>query len=374
MEHVRLPDIQMTFTEDGAVFLRSGSSGIGAKAPPFVTAILAMCSSPMSRETIGERLGPAAAQAYDQLVELGLLTTVESAGETPVIFGNYAGIEVHRRMLMDDVRTELYRKGLCSVIQPGDVVIDAGSGTGILATMAAIAGARKVYAIEKTDMARVIHAVAQASGVGDVVEVIQGDISKVQVPEKARVIVHELFGAWALAEGFMPNLSRCAENNLTEDGILVPGCITLWLAPLREAPPILLHPFRRRSHGLDLTPLLPEARSRASLLFANENHVGTPARVADLQLPCRGVFSAEIELEGPCEALVGWFDLQLAPDVSLPTGPLDPKTHWRQSVIPLSLPPGRHRIRVHGGPDPGDFSSLMVTFDGDEVRQDVCFR
>jgi hypothetical protein len=164
MEHIRIRDIQMTFTADGAVFLRSGSTGIGAKAPPFVTAVLGLCSSPKTREEVEERLGPAAAQAYDQLVNLGLLTTTEDAGDTPVIFGNYAGIEVHRRMLMDDMRTDIYKAALHAVVRPGDVVIDAGSGSGVLATMAAMAGARKVYAIEKTDMAQVINAVAEARG------------------------------------------------------------------------------------------------------------------------------------------------------------------------------------------------------------------
>jgi len=223
-------------------------------------------------------------------------------------------------------------------------------------------------------MAQVINAVASASGVGDVVEVIQGDISKVTVAEKARVIVHELFGAWFFAEGFMPSLLKCAENNLLEDGVMVPGSVSMWVAPLREAPPILLHPFRRRAHGLDLTPLLPEARARASLMVADATHVGTPARVAEVQMPCLGVFSGEVELEGPCEALVAWFDLHMHPGLRLPTGPLDPQTHWRQSVVPVALPAGRHRVRIVGGPDPGDSSSLMVAFDGGGIRQDVRFR
>ena len=374
MKHVRLPDIQATFNADGTLFLRSGSTGLGVKAPPFVTAILAACAQPSSRDDIAARLGPNAAGAYDQLVEIGLLTTPEKAHETPVIFGNYAGIEVHRRMLSDDVRIETYRAALNAVVQPGDVVIDAGSGSGVLATLAALAGARKVYAIEKTDMAQVIPQVAGASGVGDIVEVIQGDITQVRTPEKARVMVHELIGAWAFGEGFMPDLAICAKNNLAEGGVVIPGGVTFWLAPLRTAPSSLLHPFRRWEDGLDLTPLLPEARGRASLLPADPDAVGPAIEVAQVALPCDGTFGGTVEIEGPCEALVGWFDLHMAPGLLLPAGPHDPLTHWKQSIIPVALPEGRHTLQIRGGADPGDRRTMMVAFDAPGVRQDVRFR
>ena len=56
-------------------------------------------------------------------------------------------------MLSDQVRLDAYRRAIEETVQPGDVVVDAGSGTGILALYAAKAGARKVYAIEQSDFA-----------------------------------------------------------------------------------------------------------------------------------------------------------------------------------------------------------------------------
>ena len=49
----------------------------------------------------------------------------------------------HERMLADRPRIEAYRKGISGSVDADDVVIDLGTGTGILAAMAAKAGARR---------------------------------------------------------------------------------------------------------------------------------------------------------------------------------------------------------------------------------------
>ena len=61
---------------------------------------------------------------------------------------DYGQLDIHRLMVSDEVRTEAYRRALAAAVRPGDVVLDAGAGTGIMGILAALSGAKKVYCVE----------------------------------------------------------------------------------------------------------------------------------------------------------------------------------------------------------------------------------
>lgn len=62
--------------------------------------------------------------------------------------------------------------------------MDVGTGSGILAIWAAQAGAKKVYAVEATKMADHARELVRANKLQDVVDVIEGSIEDVILPEK----------------------------------------------------------------------------------------------------------------------------------------------------------------------------------------------
>jgi len=83
-------------------------------------------------------------------------------------------------MLQDAIRTGTFHKAFISnpTDFKGKVVVDVGTGSGILAYFAAKAGARKVYAIEASGVAEQARKLMAANGLSDVVEVIQGKVSR----------------------------------------------------------------------------------------------------------------------------------------------------------------------------------------------------
>jgi predicted RNA methylase len=94
--------------------------------------------------------------------------------------------------LLDEERTKAFVKAVRSVVRKGDVVIDAGSGSGLLGVTAAKAGARKVYCIEFDRMScEVILRTSAENGVADKIIIIHGDATKVELPEKADVLISE---------------------------------------------------------------------------------------------------------------------------------------------------------------------------------------
>ena len=63
-------------------------------------------------------------------------------------------------------------------------MLDVGTGSGILAIWSAQAGARKVYAVEATKMSEHARNLVKANGLEGIVEVIEGSMEDVSLPEK----------------------------------------------------------------------------------------------------------------------------------------------------------------------------------------------
>jgi len=105
-------------------------------------------------------------------------------------------------------------------------VVDIGTGPfALLAIFAALAGAKKVYAIE-------INAAAAASaretvaraGLAHKVVVLEGDSMKLDLPERVDLVVSELIGSIAGQEGVEP-IIRDAGKRFLKDGVGAAGMI-----------------------------------------------------------------------------------------------------------------------------------------------------
>jgi predicted RNA methylase len=76
-------------------------------------------------------------------------------------------------MLRDRVRTGAYRDAMMANAHrfKDAVVMDIGAGTGILSMFAAQVGAKKVYAVEASDMALKTRQIIATNGFADRIEV-----------------------------------------------------------------------------------------------------------------------------------------------------------------------------------------------------------
>ncbi len=107
------------------------------------------------------------------LYQLGVLVEPSIGAVRPVHEKRFDSAPVHIRMLNDDRRTSSFQLAIRRTVKPGDVVIDIGTGTGVLAITAAKAGARHVYAIEATGMSKIARRMVEANCVGDRVTVVE---------------------------------------------------------------------------------------------------------------------------------------------------------------------------------------------------------
>ena len=89
----------------------------------------------------------------------------------------------------------------------GKVVLDVGSGTGVLAIWAAQAGARRVYAVEASGVGAHIQTMVEAHGLADTVTVLRERVEQVELAEQARE------GSRVSRAGGTPQRGRCKFNH-----------------------------------------------------------------------------------------------------------------------------------------------------------------
>ncbi len=96
-------------------------------------------------------------------------------------------------MLGDRRRIEGFQQGLASAVHPGDNVLDVGTGLGTYAFFAAQAGAGHVWAVDRDPVIHAAAMVCKANGFDDRITFLRGEISEVELPEPADLVVFEDF-------------------------------------------------------------------------------------------------------------------------------------------------------------------------------------
>ena len=272
--------------------------------------------------------------------------------------------EFHRDLLADTIRTDAYRTAIRSVVTRDSVVLDLGTGTGILSFFACEAGARRVFAIEEGD-AGVASMLAQHVGLSDRVEIIHARSTQVELPERAHVLVTETLGAFGLDEHILSSVMDARTRLLVPDAAIIPRRLALCLAPVETASLYAQQVawWNERRYGFDLSPMRTLASNRLCLADANPSgFLAPPATVIDVDLAAAsssivsGTTRFELTRGGELHGFIGWFTATLIPGVILSNDTAG-RTHWDQLFLPLE-----HPVEVHAG---DAIELALKSFDGD---------
>jgi protein arginine N-methyltransferase 1 len=262
----------------------------------------------------------------------------------------------HHHMLMDPARVLAYRAAIFAHARDR-VVVDLGTGTGLLALFAAQAGARKVYAIERGAVGGLARLMARANGVADRIEVLTGDSRELTLPERAELVVHELFGGDGLCEGVLGILEDARQRHATPEARFLPRAVEVFASGCepRDRPTLLERMEREatelgRLYGLDLSPYLIGLQAHSEVLSLDAALTeSTPPTVLTAEVPLWRVefasaggalppreVSLPVTSPGHLGAVALHFRAELDEQLSLSTSPYAPRTHWGWPTMRLS--------------------------------------
>lgn len=164
----------------------------------------------------------------------------------------FSSLIQHEKMLADKVRVNTYAAGISRIVAPGSVAVDLGTGTGILAHLAARQGAT-VYAIDHSDFIDVARHVAEKNRVAGI-EFLKINSRDFSPKQRVDYIIHEQMGDDLFNENMMENILDLKRRVLKPGGRILPGKFSLFLEPvaIRECHQV---PFiwEKRVQGVDFS-------------------------------------------------------------------------------------------------------------------------
>jgi len=276
-------------------------------------------------------------------------------------FQFYGYLSQQQNMMQDFVRTSTYQKAILSNLTDfrDKIVLDVGAGSGILSFFAQQAGAKRVYAVEGSSIAKHAEALVKSNKVDSCIRVISGKIEEIELPEKVDMIISEPMGYMLLNERMLETYLH-AKKWLKPEGKMFPTRGDLHVAPFTDEALYMEQVnkvnfwYQNFFHGVDLSALRNEAMDEyfrqpivdtfdiRICLAKTQRHVIDFTTTDETEL-----HRIEIPLEfhvlqsGTVHGLAFWFDVAFigtGSTVWLSTAPTEPLTHWYQVRCLLKQP------------------------------------
>ncbi|XP_030271294.1 protein arginine N-methyltransferase 3 isoform X1 [Sparus aurata] len=157
--------------------------------------------------------------------------------EDEAYFSSYGHYGIHEEMLKDKVRTESYRDFMYRnpEVFRDKVVLDVGCGTGILSMFAARSGAKKVIAVDQSEIIYQAMDIVRSNQLEDKITLIKGRIEDINLPvENVDIIISEWMGYFLLFESMLDSVLHARDLYLADNGSVYPDLCNISLAAVGD--------------------------------------------------------------------------------------------------------------------------------------------
>jgi type II protein arginine methyltransferase len=278
----------------------------------------------------------------------------------------------HFQMMDDSKRNESYEAAIRRAA-PGKRVLDIGTGAGLLALMAARAGAASVTTCETVGLiaARAREIIAQNS-LSDRITVIPKSSTDMTVPrdmpERAELLVTETFASGLITEDVLPTVEHAHEHLLKPDAVIIPAaaCVMGYLA---GGPALQGMLFVGKIAGFDLSGFNDFAPGMLAVSLDNVPHQALSDDIElmrfdlkEKRFPASGMrLALKATHHGVCAGVAQWIKLELDAHTAYenrPSPQADFNNHWTHIV---------HRFPRLVTVAPGDVVPILFRHDRTQI-------
>lgn len=255
----------------------------------------------------------------------------------------------HLPMINDTSRNEAYRKAIEKAVTSEDVVLDIGTGSGLLAMMAARAGAKQIVACELLrPMAEMAGRIIARNGYEDRITVLGKQSNELEVgkdiPERASVVISEILDVTLIGEGVIPSLRHATRHLAQPNAKIIPAAARVWgmliewpdertINPVREVCDFDFQDFELFRNPHTHVPFDAERETHSALTEPFEIAKFDFRNLPDFR---EGELTETLTLaatkSGTAHAVAVWFELDLDDEISISTREETNLNHWHRTA------------------------------------------